>query len=88
MTDERYILVIADNNSEISLCVKEFNIGWVAEPNNPKMLNKLFDKIYKECVTENKKNIVNSRDIALEHFSKEIILNKYFNLFNKEVYIK
>jgi glycosyltransferase involved in cell wall biosynthesis len=88
MATGKPILVIADNNSEISLCVKEFNIGWVAEPNNPKILNKLFDKIYKECVTENKKNIVNSRDIALEHFSKEIILNKYFNLFNKEVYIK
>ena len=47
-------------------------------------VNKLFDKIYEECFVENKKNIINSRNIALEHFSKEIILNKYFNLFNKK----
>jgi glycosyltransferase involved in cell wall biosynthesis len=84
MASGKPILVIADNKSEISLCVKEFNIGWVTEPNNPQILNKLFDKIYKECFVENKKNIINSRNIALEHFSKEIILNKYFNLFNKK----
>ena len=88
MASGKPILVIANNKSEISLCVKEFNIGWVTEPNNPQILNKLFDKIYKECFIENKKNIMNSRNIALEHFSKEIILNKYFNLFNKKDDIK
>ena len=82
MASGKPILVIGDKDSEISLCVKEFNIGWVAQPNNPKMLARLFDKIYTECVSGSKNNIVDSRDIAVKYFAKELILNKYLDLFD------
>jgi glycosyltransferase involved in cell wall biosynthesis len=81
MATGKPILIIADDNSEISLCVKENNIGWVIEPNNPVLLKKHFELIYNEYVNDKVLNISDSRDIALNFFSKKIILNKYFELF-------
>jgi glycosyltransferase involved in cell wall biosynthesis len=81
MATGKPILIIADDNSEISQCVKENNIGWVVKPNDPVQLKKHFELIYQEYVSNKLLNISNSREIALNFFSKRIILNKYFELF-------
>lgn len=75
------ILIVADKNSEISLCVNEHNIGWVVKPNDPKLLSEAIENVYKEFSKSNSRNFSNPREIALKYFSKEIILNKYLNLF-------
>lgn len=81
MATGKPILIIADDNSEISQCVKENNIGWVVRPNDPVLLKKYFELIYQEYVNNKLLNISDSREIALNFFSKRIILNKYFELF-------
>lgn len=74
------ILIIADEKSEISLCVSEYNIGWVIEPNNPKKLSSAFENIYLDCIN-NGLGRYNSREIAEKYFSKKYILQKYHDLF-------
>lgn len=81
MATGKPILIIADKESEISLCVKEHNIGWTTEPGNPKILCSLFEKIYDDYITK-KIAIYDSRIIAEELYAKEIILEKYNSLFN------
>lgn len=75
------IIIIADENSEISLCVKEFNIGWVVEPNNPQTLSDTFIKAY-EDVESIEAIKIRSRQIAEIHFAKDFILNKYLELLS------
>ena len=82
MATGKPILVIADRDSEISQCVNEYKIGWIAQPDNPVMLAHLFEQIFEEYFLGNKKTIGNPRNIALNHFSKELILNRYQDLFD------
>lgn len=82
MATGKPILVVGHEKSEISLCVTEHNLGWVVEPNNPLKLSEAFQDIYREHLNSNFKNKANSREIALKHFSKDIILEKYNDLFN------
>ena len=74
------ILIIADKDSEISRCVKEYQIGWVVSPNNPLLLKSTFEEIYrcKDLSTIGAR----SRKVAEEHFSKDVILEKYYRLLS------
>lgn len=81
MATGKPIIIVADENSEISLVVKENNIGWVVKPNDPIELKNTFMKAY------NSKDIIadigaRSRKTAVNIFAKDIILEKYYNLFN------
>lgn len=82
MASGKPLLVIADEKSEIGLCVKEHRIGWVVNPDDPVTLSEEFSRIYYECVSNGGPDISNPREIALNYFSKEKVLKKYFNLFN------
>lgn len=74
-------IVVLDEYSEISLCVKEFIIGWVVEPNNPEALKDVFIKAYEDVdLLEAIK--IRSRQIAETHFAKDLILNKYLELLS------
>jgi glycosyltransferase involved in cell wall biosynthesis len=81
MASGKPIIIIADKNSEISLCVKEFNLGWVVEPNSPIALKDIFCKVYEDAVS-NKTMTIKSRQIAENYFAKNIILNKYLELLS------
>ena len=81
MASGKPIIIIADKNSEISLCVKEFNLGWVVETNSPNTLKDIFCKVYEDAVS-NKTMTTNSRQIAENYFAKNIILNKYSELLS------
>ena len=77
------ILMIGDSQSEISLCVKEYNLGWHIAPNNPLALKELIEDIYQQ--RENIASIcLNARKAADTFFAKDYILNKYYQLFNLE----
>lgn len=74
------ILFIGNPNSEIALCIQEHNIGWVVEPNNPKALRDKFEEIYLM------RNLLHSwskriRDVAVNEYSKEVVLEKYNRLY-------
>lgn len=75
------IIFVGDENSEISLCVKEFNIGWVVEPNNPIALKDAFLEAYEDSDLF-KAIKIRSRQIAETHYAKDIILNKYLELLS------
>jgi glycosyltransferase involved in cell wall biosynthesis len=82
MAADKPILIIADPNSEISICVNEYNIGWVVKPNDPYDLSVIFQKIYLGFITKNESFTNSSREVAINLFSKEMILEKYLSLFN------
>lgn len=83
MATGKPILMIAHEKSEISLCITEYNLGWIVEPNNPTKLSCLFEDIYTEYEKNKSFNKNNSREIAENYFSKDIILNMYSDLFNE-----
>ena len=82
MATGKPILIIADENSEISLCVSEHNIGWQIAPDNPVKLAEMFEQIYIEMQSDRSNDLNNPRKIAIQHFSKEVILEKYHKLFD------
>lgn len=81
MATGKPILIIAHEKSEISLCVSEFKLGWVVQPNEPMILSIFFETIYNEYSANNRFNLNNSREVAIKYFSKKTILNKISELF-------
>lgn len=75
------ILFIGDKKSEIALCIKEYSLGWIVEPDNPEMLVRMIEYIYL-----NKDNLStiqnNAKRIADNVFAKERILKEYHKLLN------
>ena len=76
------MLVVADQDSEISLCVNEHQIGWTVPPDEPELLAKKIEQIYK-CHRENSWSLNDSRSVAEQYYSKEIVLEKFDNLFSR-----
>lgn len=81
MASGKPIIIVADKNSEISICVEEFGIGWVVEPNNPIALKEIFMRAYEEREVIKSKQL-KSRQVAETHFAKGFILNKYLELLS------
>lgn len=81
MATGKPILFVGEPTSEIALCIQEYGIGWVVEPNNPDALVNVIKKIYsqREHIKDFSKK---SRQLADGLFSKQNILNKYFELLN------
>lgn len=74
------ILYVGDARSEIALCIDEFHLGWVVEPNNPCALKNMIELIY-----SNRNNLSsirdNARTVAEGPFAKKNILERYFKLY-------
>lgn len=83
MAAERPLLYIGDNNSEISLIVKEYNLGWTIESGDELKLAELIDKI---CTETDKFDSIGkrSRQIVKEKFSKEVILKKFEEMYRND----
>ena len=81
MAAEKPLLYIGDEKSEIAKVIDEHNIGWVIEPDNQNELALQFEKI---CNEPEKFKVLGkkSREVVENLYSKEVILNKYKNLFN------
>ena len=81
MAVNKPILLVAEENSEVGLYIKEFNIGWIIEPNEPLILAKTFEHLYEVWIKYGDLGVNNSRSVAENYFSKNIILEKYNELF-------
>ena len=75
------ILYIGDEKSEIALCIKEYNIGWLVKPNDPYSLKNAIENIYynrdKLMFIQN-----NARLVADTVFAKERVLERYYALLS------
>lgn len=80
MSAQKPLLYIGEKNSEISLVIDEYNLGWTIEPNNEKKLALLIDEI---CKKDDEYLFIGktSREVVKRYFSKDIILNKYAKLY-------
>lgn len=74
------MLYIGDKNSEIALCIEEYNLGWIVEPKETQVLKEQIESIYnqRDNLELIKKNV---RNIAVNKFAKNIILERYYALF-------
>lgn len=75
------ILYVGEKKSEIALCVEEYKMGWVVEPDNPGALANAIQEI----VVDMDKYLcmkANARKAAENFFAKDIILEKYYSLLS------
>ncbi|MFA9372826.1 MAG: glycosyltransferase family 4 protein [Poseidonibacter sp.] len=84
MAAQKPLLYIGDEQSEIAQVINEFNIGWSVEPGDK---NKLASKIDEICMKSDlyKEIGKRSRDVVVNYFSKDLILNKYSKLFEENI---
>lgn len=82
MATGKPILFIGDKNSEIAICIKEYDLGWVVEPNNPIELKNVIEQIYskRNLLFEYRQRV---RSVAETVFAKDIILEKYFQILSE-----
>ena len=76
------IFYIGDNNSEIHLVLKENQIGWFAEANNKEMIKTMILEIINTDSEKMTELSISSRKLAVNRYSKKIILDKINKLFS------
>lgn len=81
MASGKPMLFIGDRQSEIALCIEEYSLGWVVEPDNPEMLARMIEHIYsnRACLSAMQNN---AKTVADAVFAKERILEKYYRLLS------
>ncbi len=84
MATGKPILMIGDKESEIALCIKDYDLGWVVNPNDPVALKNTFETIYLQH-----ENLIalgnNARLTADTVFAKNLILDKFYRLFSENM---
>lgn len=74
MAADKPILAVMDERAEVSIMVKEHNIGWVCPAGNPQKLAMLFEGIYADKKNE---NITSPRRVLIDYYSEDIALDKF-----------
>ena len=82
MATGKPILYIGESDSEIALCIKRYNIGWVVEPNNPSLLKDKIEDILREP-SEIQEMGANALAVANEFFAKNVVLEQYHDFIKK-----
>lgn len=77
MATGRPILFIGEEDSEIALNIKKYNIGWVVPPNNPGLLKDQIEAILLDRGTIAAKG-EKARFVAERVFSKTVVLEEYY----------
>lgn len=63
------------------MCVKEYGMGWVVEPDNPQKLAEKMEEIYRSRdLLDSMKG--NARKVAETVFAKNVLLEKYYALLS------
>lgn len=70
------ILYIGEENSEINLLVKENNIGYTFQKEEE--LIAFFNNFNQESLRDLNIKKINARKVAVDFFSEQLILNKFF----------
>lgn len=80
MATGKPILYVGESDSEIASCIYKYDIGWVAEPNNPRALNNVINEIIgsPELILQKGRNALKT---ASEVFAKQIVLEQYNSFF-------
>lgn len=79
MAAGKAIIAIAADDSELSLVVKEEGIGWVIEPDEPGKLAEVILEAH-ENLDKTKQMGNRARKVAESKYSRDTILNKYYEL--------
>jgi len=82
MAVEKPLLYVGHKNTEIARVINDNNIGWICESSNPEQLAGLIDKICKEKNNFSRIGKM-SREVLVNNYSEEIILNKYNKIYNQ-----
>ena len=77
------LLLIAEENSEIAIMIKEHKLGWVVPPGDPDGLAQTIQKISLLSDDELTNYGQRSRKIAEDYYSAEKVLEKYKELFKQ-----
>lgn len=77
MATGRPILYIGEEDSEVAINVKKYDIGWVVRPNDPDALKRQIESIVKERSLLGEK-CKKSREVAEKVFSKQVVLEQYY----------
>ena len=77
MATGRPILYIGEEDSEIAICIKKYEIGWIVRPNDPIALKDQIEIILKERDTLEQKGL-KARKVAEEVFGKNVVLEQYY----------
>ena len=77
MATGRPILYIGEEDSEIAICIKKYDIGWVVRPDDPIALKEQIETILKERDTLEQKGL-KARKVAEEVFGKNVVLEQYY----------
>lgn len=73
------IVYIGDSKSEISLLINNYDIGYSFEPKDKNGIIDFFNNINDEFIEDIKVKSNNARNLAITHYSEEIIINKFLN---------
>ena len=74
------ILFLGEENTEIATMIKDNDIGWVIDQDNHLGFLNAIRMISQDPVNFKEKG-VRSRELALKKYKKDLILNKYVDLF-------
>ena len=83
MATGRPILYIGEEDSEVAINVKKYDIGWVVRPNDPVALKNQIEVIVKERdQLSNKRK--KAREVAEKVFGKNVVLEQYYQYIKKQ----
>lgn len=83
MATGRPILYVGEDDSEVAMFVKKYDIGWVVKPKDPEALKNQIEAIVKERDKLQQKGI-NAREVAEKVYGKNVILEKYYQFIKKQ----
>ena len=71
------ILYIGEEDSEVAISVKKYDIGWVVKPNDPDALNRQIESILNDRGLLKEKG-KKAREVAEKVYSKQVVLEQYY----------
>ena len=83
MATGRPILYVGEEDSEVAMFVKKYDIGWVVKPKDPQALKNQIEAIVNEHDTLKLKGI-KAREVAEKVYGKNVILEKYYQFIKNQ----
>ena len=77
------ILYVGEDDSEVAMFVKKYDIGWVVKPKDPEGLKNQIEAIVKVRDTLKQKGI-KAREVAEKVYGKNVVLEKYYQFIKNQ----